>query len=115
MRPSRPELWWKSALATGLLALAPSVMAQDLPQKIGPPVQDPVSGHSAEHYGIVQPGQQEASIRSVLSSVDVDRAFLPSSLAAETAYFLVRLFVGGQGAPTDLADARPDAVEPKRE
>ena len=80
-------------------------MAQDLPRPMSPPVSDPEIGHSAAYYGLPSPGLQEASIRSVLSSVQVDQAFVPLSLAAESAYFLVRLFVGGQGAPTDLADS----------
>ncbi len=90
------------------MGLALPALAQNLPRPAPPPINDPLNGHSAVYYGMSAPSQQEASIRSVLSNVGVDQAFLPRSLAAESARFLVGLVLGGVGAPTDLANPGPD-------
>lgn len=115
IRRAQPDRLSRKIVASGLFLASQSILAQELPQQMMPPVRDPAFGHSAEYYGISHPAQQEASIRSVLSSVQLDRAYLPSSLAAEAAYLAVRLFVGGQGAPTDIADPRSGAVLSERE
>ena len=115
IRRNRPDSVKQVVLSALFLGATTSTLAQDLPQNLVPPAADPMFGHSAEYYGISPPGQREASIRSVLSSVQLDRSYLPSSLAAEIAYFTVRLFVGGGGAPTDIADPQSDVELNKRE
>lgn len=101
-------------LALGLTVLTP-VQAQSLPEGFQPQ-EKPMQGHSAVHYGLADVSQQEASIRSVLSSVQLDRPYLQPSLVAEGGYFLVQMFLGGGGAPSDIADPRSDiASRLKRE
>lgn len=87
-------------------AVAP-VQAQSLPSDLMLS-STPAQGHSAVHYGLTEIPQQEASIRSVLSSVQLDRPYLQPSLVAESSYFLVQMLLGGGGAPSDIADPRQD-------
>jgi hypothetical protein len=89
---------------------AGAAMAQELPDGFMPPTSLPSDGHSAHHYGVRGYAQQEASLRAVLNSTGLDAAFLPRSLGAETAQFLVRMFLGGVSAPTDLANQGADAI-----
>jgi hypothetical protein len=91
----------------GLLAVAGSAQAQQVPFD-APVLAAPQSGHSAWYYGMDDEGEREASIRSVLSSVQLDRPHLEPSLAAEVSYFVVRMLLGGRGAPADIADPFPD-------
>jgi hypothetical protein len=90
----------------GLSAAHPA-RAQQMPSDT-PPLALPQQGHSAAHYGMSAAQEREASIRSVLSSVQMDRPYLEPSLAVEASYFVVRMLLGGRGAPADIADPYPE-------
>jgi hypothetical protein len=94
-------------IAAGLMVGASTAQAQQ-PPRDAPVMASPQQGHSAAHYGMDAAVEREASIRSVLSSVQLDRPQLEPSLAAEASYFVVRMLLGGQGAPADIADPYPD-------
>jgi hypothetical protein len=93
--------------AAGLLAGAGGARAQQVPSDV-PVLAAPQQGHSAAYYGMDSVAEREASIRSVLSSVDLDRPRLEPNLAAEAGVFVVRMLLGGRGAPADIADPYPD-------
>ncbi|MES0872499.1 hypothetical protein [Sinimarinibacterium thermocellulolyticum] len=96
------------AVALAVAAGWGGAWAQPLPTLAASPAVGPLAGHSAHHYGMADPAQQEASIRTVLINVGVDQAFVARRLGAETARFLVGLVLGGVGAPTDLATSDAD-------
>jgi hypothetical protein len=86
------------AAAACTLLSATSAMAQDL--------REVTYGHSAAYYGMTSPLEQRASIRAVLSSVQLARLRQAPSVAAAGTYLFLQMFVGGGGAPTDVAESR---------
>jgi hypothetical protein len=102
------------ALLAGLigfcgLSAAPLVRAQQMPPD-APVLALPQQGHSAAHYGMSAAQEREASIRAVLTSVQLDRPYLEPSLMVEASYFMIRMLLGGRGAPADIADPYPELV-----
>jgi hypothetical protein len=96
------------ALLVGLIGLcgltaAQQARAQQMPPD-APVLALPQQGHSAAYYGMSAAQQREASIRAVLSSVELDRPYLEPSFAAEASYFVIRMLLGGRNAPADIAD-----------
>jgi len=91
-----------------LLGLAPpaTAMAQDLREVTQRLTRDVAYGHSAAYYGMTIPIEQRASIRAVLSSVQLDRLRQAPSVAAAGTYLFLQMFAGGGGAPTDIAESR---------
>lgn len=99
-------------MGLGFVAGAGVAQAQQLPFD-APVLAAPQRGHSAAYYGLDTPAEREASIRAVLSSVRLDRPYLEPSLAVEASFFVVRMLLGGRGAPADIADPFPDlALKP---
>lgn len=80
-----------------------AVVAQDL--------REVTYGHSAAYYGMTRPLEQRASIRAVLSSVQLDRLRQAPSVAAAGTYLFLQMFAGGGGAPTDIAESRSTLKE----
>jgi hypothetical protein len=93
---------------TALLGLAPTAtaVAQDLLEVTERLNREVAYGHSAAHYGMAIPIEQRASIRAVLSSVQLDRLRQAPSVAAAGTYLFLQMFAGGGGAPTDIAEPR---------
>jgi hypothetical protein len=89
------------------LAAAQQARAQQMPPD-APVLALPEQGHSAAYYGIASAQEREASIRTVLSSVQLDRPYLEPSFTAEASYFVIRMLLGGRNAPADIADPYPE-------
>lgn len=68
-------------------------------------------GHSAAFFGIVGAESQRASMQAVLSSVGLDRSWVRNSVPSVVGHTMIEMFMGGAGAPNDLAEARDDLKE----
>lgn len=101
------------AVAAATESWAQEAMAQSLLEKRGPG--QLLSGRSVAYYGIQGDVEQRASIRAVLSSAQLDRVRYVPDVVAAGATFVLRLLLGGGGAPTDLAAGQADVESLLRE
>lgn len=101
------------ALSIATESAAQDEMAQSLHDEQGmAPI---VSGRSVAYYGIEGDVEQRASIRAVLSSAQLDRVRYVPDVVNAGATFVLRLFIGGGGAPADLAASQKDVANLLRE
>lgn len=109
MKHARSVRSWCVAGGMVMAALnSPPVLARDLPAERAARSAVLQGGHSAAYFGIQDAVEQRASIRAVLSGVQLDRVRQSPGLAAAGTLLLLQMFAGGGGAPTDLAEARSD-------
>ncbi len=99
-----------ACLAALFLVLGQKAHAQELAFSREPHQAAPLIGHSAAYFG-VEPARRSASIQAYLAPASLDRSQLQRGLIAESASFMLTLFLGGAEPPGDLATPRPNIAQ----